>query len=64
LTIPTASPSRVSETTTNGFSVSPTIEFEPRVTIGILLALLMGALDNFVALTALLTSTRPLRVGA
>ena len=32
---------------------SPTPRFELLVTIGILLALLMGALDNFVALTAL-----------
>ena len=37
----------------NGAPVSPTPRFELFVTIGILLALLMGALDNFVALTAL-----------
>ena len=39
--------------TRNGLVGSPTVEFELLVTIGILLALLMGALDNFVALTAL-----------
>jgi MFS family permease len=35
--------------------VSPKVEFELLITVGILLALLMGALDNFVALTALPT---------
>ena len=35
--------------------VAPTARFELLVTVGILLALLMGALDNFVALTALPT---------
>ena len=37
----------------NGSPVSPTARFELLIIIGILLALLMGALDNFVALTAL-----------
>jgi len=35
--------------------VSPAVGFELVITVGILLALLMGALDNFVALTALPT---------
>jgi len=35
--------------------VAPKVEFELLITVGILLALLMGALDNFVALTALPT---------
>jgi MFS family permease len=39
----------------NGHPVAPKARFELLVTIGILLALLMGALDNFVALTALPT---------
>ncbi len=34
---------------------APTAQFELLVTVGILLALLMGALDNFVVLTALPT---------
>jgi len=38
-----------------GPPVPPKVEFELLITIGILLALLMGALDNFVALTALPT---------
>jgi EmrB/QacA subfamily drug resistance transporter len=37
----------------NGSPASPTVEFELLITLGILLALLMGALDQFVALTAL-----------
>ena len=37
----------------NGSTAWPTVEFELLITIGILLALLMGALDQFVALTAL-----------
>jgi len=41
--------------TTNGSPLYPKLEFELEVTIGILLALLMGALDQFVALTALPT---------
>ncbi|MGA8537806.1 MAG: MFS transporter [Thermoplasmata archaeon] len=41
--------------TGNELRTPPTVEFELVVTIGILLALLMGALDNFVALTALPT---------
>jgi MFS family permease len=36
-------------------AVAPKLEFELLIIIGILLALLMGALDNFVALTALPT---------
>ncbi|MHB8568346.1 MAG: MFS transporter [Nitrososphaerales archaeon] len=39
----------------NGSPVAATARFELLVTVGILLALLMGALDNFVALTALPT---------
>ncbi|HEY1198039.1 MAG TPA: MFS transporter [Thermoplasmata archaeon] len=41
--------------TANGSPGSPTVRFEFLVTLGIILALLMGALDNFVALTALPT---------
>ncbi len=40
---------------TNGSVPAPTRRFEILVVLGILLALLMGALDNFVALTALPT---------
>jgi EmrB/QacA subfamily drug resistance transporter len=40
---------------TNGPPASPTRRFEVLVTVGILMALLMGALDNFVVLTALST---------
>jgi EmrB/QacA subfamily drug resistance transporter len=39
----------------NETPAAPSIKFELVITIGILLALLMGALDNFVALTALPT---------
>jgi MFS family permease len=39
----------------SGPEVPPKIKFEALIIIGILLALLMGALDNFVALTALPT---------
>ena len=46
---PTGSP----ETATTGSAGSPGVKFELLITLGILLALLMGALDNFVALTAL-----------
>jgi EmrB/QacA subfamily drug resistance transporter len=53
LTDATALPNGPTEVPTNGPVVSATVEFELLVTIGILLALLMGALDNFVALTAL-----------
>ena len=42
-------------TVTSGPTAPPKVEFELLITIGILLALLMGALDNFVALTALPT---------
>lgn len=38
-----------------GAPVAPKLEFELLIIVGILLALLMGALDNFVALTALPT---------
>ncbi|HKN06706.1 MAG TPA: MFS transporter [Thermoplasmata archaeon] len=49
----TTSPNGTAEPPTNGSSAWPTVEFELLITIGILLALLMGALDQFVALTAL-----------
>ena len=39
----------------NGPPETPSVEYELLITVGILLALLMGALDNFVALTALPT---------
>jgi MFS family permease len=45
----------VSTDTASEPSVVPKVEFELLITVGILLALLMGALDNFVALTALPT---------
>lgn len=56
MTDPASSPAEGSQpTTTNGPPVQPKLEFELVITIGILLALLMGALDQFVALTALPT---------
>jgi len=56
VTDPASSPAEGSQpTTTNGPPVQPKLEFELVITIGILLALLMGALDQFVALTALPT---------
>jgi len=53
LTEPNNPPNAAARVPANGSVVSPTVELELLVTIGILLALLMGALDNFVALTAL-----------
>ncbi len=49
----TTSTNGASEPSTNGSTPAPTSEFEFLITVGILLALLMGALDQFVALTAL-----------
>lgn len=51
-----ADSSTSSEPTAGGeASVAPKVRFELLIIVGILLALLMGALDNFVALTALPT---------
>ena len=50
------SPSTTTEPAVAGESpVAPKVKFEILIIVGILLALLMGALDNFVALTALPT---------
>ncbi len=53
MTDSTTPPDAGAGTTTNESGRRPTVEFELLITIGILLALLMGALDQFVALTAL-----------
>ena len=53
MTGPAASPNENSSLPANEASSPPSVEFELLITLGILLALLMGALDQFVALTAL-----------
>ncbi|MGP8076591.1 MAG: MFS transporter [Thermoplasmata archaeon] len=54
-----APPNGSSEVSTNGSMPVPALEFELLITLGILLALLMGALDNFVVLTVLTTNILP-----